>query len=447
MSFSGSVSTAPLPTPPNVNEKLQMREETIKRVRFSLKSAAQGTTSPQSDSATISHLIGHVSPQLVENDELQIYFLPPISRKNEGQGQALLDDPVLCRELTDKLHLEPFFLTTSAWDSNGFFSSRQLVRSETQEGYSYGSRFLIKFLAENYGEGATNFSWSFVSFSVLWSKNRFTNKVSCVLVCYDDAADIKTEIVEGLRNYTLGNIRESPYAVFDAMLGVIVWQFDKALWKFRTPIRTIEKTRRRVVKRRMELDPTHEDGGISDDHPEELAELSRHTLHMTETISVAMKTASMALLRADTQSRSVDCLTNGAMRLENVVAGIQFSSSFLGSLKERANAFAERVRNEIQTANNLVNILQLKLNEDLLEEARDESKDLTRFVTNLTLFFLPVTFVSGFWGMNLVELDENKLVTFSPHIWMFVVSAVGAVAVSYSTWYLLFRKTKDKGIK
>lgn len=105
----------------------------------------------------------------------------------------------------------------------------------------------------------------------------------------------------------------------------------------------------------MELDPTHEDGGISDDHPEELAELSRHTLHMTETISVAMKTASMALLRADTQSRSVDCLTNGAMRLENVVAGIQFSSSFLGSLKERANAFAERVRNEIQTVSSLKN--------------------------------------------------------------------------------------------
>jgi hypothetical protein len=55
--------------------------------------------------------------------------------------------------------------------------------------------------------------------------------------------------------------------------------------------------------------------------------------------------------------------------------------------------------------------------------------------------------IKGFWGMNLVELDENKLVTFSPHIWMFVVSAVGAVALSYSTWYLLFRKTKDKGIK
>lgn len=108
----------------------------------------------------------------------------------------------------------------------------------------------------------------------------------------------------------------------------------------------------------MELDPTHEDGGISDDHPEELAELSRHTLHMTETISVAMKTASMALLRAESQSRSIDYLTSGAMRLENVVAGIQFSSSFLESLKERANAFAERVRNEIQT----VSILKMSPN-------------------------------------------------------------------------------------
>ncbi|VUC25575.1 unnamed protein product [Clonostachys rosea] len=447
MSFSGSLSTAPPPSPSNVDEKLQMRKHTVDRVRFSLKSAAQGTGSPQFDSATIGQLIDHVSPQLVEDDELQVYFLPPISQKGQGRGQALLDDPTLCQELKARLHLEPFFLTASAWDSNGFFSSRQLVRSETQDSYSYGSRFLIKFLAENYGERTPEFSWSFLSFSVLWSRNRFTNKLSCVLVCYDDTARIKNEIIEGLGNYTLSNIRESPYAVFDAMLRVIVWQFDTALWKFRMPIRTIEKTRRRVVKRRMELDPTDDDGGIPDDHPEELAELSRHTLHMTETISVATKTASMALLRAEAQSRSVDSLSSGAMRLENVVAGIQFSSSFLESLKERANAFAERVRNEIQTANNLVNILQLKLNEDLLEEARDESKDLTRFVTNLTLFFLPVTFVSGFWGMNLVELDENKLVTFSPHIWMFVVSAVGAVAVSYATWYLLFKKRKGRIIK
>jgi hypothetical protein len=42
----------------------------------------------------------------------------------------------------------------------------------------------------------------------------------------------------------------------------------------------------------------------------------------------------------------------------------------------------------------MVNVLQLKINQELLEESRDESKDLTKFVTSLTLFFLPITFVS-----------------------------------------------------
>lgn len=55
----------------------------------------------------------------------------------------------------------------------------------------------------------------------------------------------------------------------------------------------------------------------------------------------------------------------------------------------------------------MVNVLQLKINQELLEESRDESKDLTKFVTSLTLFFLPITFVSVSGTSTRIWLDAT----------------------------------------
>jgi hypothetical protein len=86
--------------------------------------------------------------------------------------------------------------------------------------------------------------WLFLSFSVLWVRNHHTKKVSCVLVCYDGSEEIQSEIIRGFKQYPLANIKDNPYAVYDALLRVIIWQYNKALWLFREPIRTIEKASR-----------------------------------------------------------------------------------------------------------------------------------------------------------------------------------------------------------
>ncbi|CAG9957478.1 unnamed protein product [Clonostachys rosea f. rosea IK726] len=152
----------------------------------------------------------------------------------------------------------------------------------------------------------------------------------------------------------------------------------------------------------------------------------------------------MALLQVESQVHSAEPATASSMRLNNTISGIRFSSSFLENLKNRADVFSRRVENEIKLADNMVNVLQLKINQELLEESRDESKDLTKFVTSLTLFFLPITFVSGFWGMNMIGMGDDRLIFFSPHIWIFVVSAVISVVLSYAAWYLVLKFTKAK---
>ncbi|CAH0000771.1 unnamed protein product [Clonostachys byssicola] len=353
-------------------------------------------------------------------------FLPHVADDAEGQG--LVGDAGLCRDLEEKLHLEPFFLTHQAWNSNGFFIDQQFLGPDEDATVLYNR-------------------WLFLSFSVLWARNHHTKKVSCVLVCYDGSEEIESEIMRGFQQYPLTNIKDNPYAVYDALLRIIIWQYNKALWLFRVPIRTIEKassTRVRVVQRTMALQPSA--GGknvmnVGDGH-QELFELSRHTLHMCETLEVAMRTTSQALLQVQSQAHSAEPEMVSSMRLANTISGIRFSSSFLENLKNRADVFAKRVENEIKLADNMVNVLQLKINQELLEESRDESKDLTKFVTSLTLFFLPITFVSGFWGMNMIGMGDDRLIFFSPHIWIFVVSAVVSVVLSYAAWYLVVKFTK-----
>ncbi|CAH0053737.1 unnamed protein product [Clonostachys solani] len=446
-----------------------MRAHAVKRARLRLGNA-EGQAVVGSELVTIDTLLEHVSPQLSEargraSDLVSIVlsfnvksdhadpcgsFLPHVAGDAEGQG--LVGDADLCRDLEEKLHLEPFFLTHQAWNSNGFFIDQQVCRSQSQEinrrfTQGYATRFLIKFLGPDEDATVQYNRWLFLSFSVLWVRNHHTKKVSCVLVCYDGSEEIQSEIVKGFRQYPLANIKDNPYAVYDALLRVIIWQYNKALWLFRVPIRTIEKassTRVRVVQRTMALQPSAGGKNFTDvgDGHEELFELSRHTLHMCETLEVAMRTTSTVLLQAESQVHSAEPATASSMRLTNTISGIRFSSGFLENLKNRADVFSKRVENEIKLADNMVNVLQLKINQELLEESRDESKDLTKFVTNLTLFFLPITFVSGFWGMNMIGMGDDRLIFFSPHIWIFVVSAVISVVLSYAAWYLVLRFTK-----
>jgi hypothetical protein len=43
--------------------------------------------------------------------------------KNPG-AKVLVDDSKLCQRLTENLHLDDFFLTHEAWNSNGFLLSQ-----------------------------------------------------------------------------------------------------------------------------------------------------------------------------------------------------------------------------------------------------------------------------------------------------------------------------------
>jgi hypothetical protein len=58
-------------------------------------------------------------------------FVPPIrldddERNANPNASELVEDGPLCKDLSDKLNIDPYFLTKDGWDSNGFLLSRRV---------------------------------------------------------------------------------------------------------------------------------------------------------------------------------------------------------------------------------------------------------------------------------------------------------------------------------
>ncbi|RYP90935.1 hypothetical protein DL770_002940 [Monosporascus sp. CRB-9-2] len=63
------------------------------------------------------------------------------------------------------------------------------------------------------------------------------------------------------------------------------------------------------------------------------------------------------------------------------------------------------------------------------------------FITMLTLFYLPASFVATFFGMNFFDLDnESGRIVGSSMIWIFVVSAILLTAATFASYYWLLRR-------
>ncbi|CAH0050896.1 unnamed protein product [Clonostachys solani] len=358
---------------------------------------------------------------------ISLNFLPHISRdpKDVKTSGVLGDDPDLCKELTRSLHLPPFFLQHKAWDSNGFLITRHVAHPEGHELQSCSGRFLIKVVTQ--ANNKWTYSWQFLSFSILWAKNLKDNKVSCVVVCYDDCHELEDKISDALKKYSPADIKDNPLAIYDAFLQVVIWEYDSALWGFREPVRNIEKAREGFIEDVIAIEMKGESEKITKKYTN-MHELSRHSIHMSETLQAASKTVEETLRDIETRLMSPGSgLGLATMNTRNIVAGIRFSNVFLNNLKLRSDAFVARLENEIQMAYNMVSVYQLK--------ESNESTGLTKFVTHLTLFFLPFTFVAGFWGMNFTQLDNDRKMYVSTDIWMFVVTGFGSTLAAFIVLY------------
>ncbi|KAI9167885.1 Mg2+ transporter protein, CorA-like/Zinc transport protein ZntB [Paramyrothecium foliicola] len=416
-------------------QTLPLRQQAVEHVKINLDD--EGLHLNHAEGSTIETLLAWNSASPPQTNELQIFFLPPIhvdkdDRPADPDFKTLLEDPELCKELTQTLNLDESFFTEEAWNSNGFLRHRQGFATAKDTAHSYATRFLIKFLQAPGMLKTPKYSWLFLAVSVLWVQPE-KGKLSCIMVCYDDCSKIRDEILDAFKSYPRANIKENAFSVYDALLQAIVMQYDQALWLFRTPVRNIEKNRRRFalsIKGLPEQDLSNGEGVIGSHIA--MHELSRHAIHMSETLQVAAKTVKSTLRHFE--SHLVP--NQPGPTAVNIIAGLHYSSSVLANLKLRADAFVSRIDNEIQLAYNIISIFQLQDTQRLLQESRDDGKDMTTIVTSLTLIFLPATFVAGFWGMNFITMEGGRTVI-GRDVWKFWLSAALAVVACCVMWILV----------
>lgn len=77
----------------------------------------------------------------------------------------------------------------------------------------------------------------------------------------------------------------------------------------------------------------------------DMHELSRHIIHMSETIQVAAQVATTAPDYIQAYHRPTD---QDGIDISNIVSGLRSSAQFLQALKLRSDAFRDRLENEIR---------------------------------------------------------------------------------------------------
>jgi len=141
----------------------------------------------------------------------------------------------------------------------------------------------------------------------------------------------------------------------------------------------------------------------------DMHELSRHINHMLETLKVAKNTISAIIADFRGQDDTLAMQANPELP-KGPDSRVKFWAMFIANLEHRALSFNDRLENEISLvilrrshlhiwltlpqAYHLVNVLQLGQARELLEESRDEGKDIARYVAYASMIFLPGTFVS-----------------------------------------------------
>ncbi|CAJ2504033.1 Uu.00g114270.m01.CDS01 [Anthostomella pinea] len=116
------------------------------------------------------------------------------------------------------------------------------------------------------------------------------------------------------------------------------------------------------------------------------------------------------------------------LQLENYRRRAQACSRTATSLHRRSQTTAQLLSDTLSFGDQIVakeqNGSMLQLNKSAV------------FLTTLTLFYLPASFVATFFGMNFFDLDQQvgRIVS-TPTIWIYIVTSIALTAMTFSVYY------------
>jgi len=163
------------------------------------------------------------------------------------------------------------------------------------------------------------------------------------VLCLNTPVHFATDLLSDLQQpETTGPVSIS--RLEEMIMKQVVLDYDRALWTITKHVRDIEKVSgfcvlvrcwdSCLVQKRSSTQPSFE----------ELHELARHTLHSTESLDVAINTATHMI-----QQRSEDTmLYPSGMEKQKHEANLRFWCQVLQNLRDRSRSTDQRLKNEIQ---------------------------------------------------------------------------------------------------
>lgn len=203
---------------------------------------------------------------------------------------------------------------------------------------------------------------------------------------------------------------------------------DEAVWAVRDLVRDTETQRA--------------SSAIPSPNYPQLHDISRHAVHVCETIELAVSTIdSIRIQHDDFVSRRLgtDDLVKATHR--KFQHRMESNKSLLTGLLCRAASNKERMMNEIQLAFNLVAQYDSQVSVEIGRAAQIDSSAM-KVVAFVTLTFFPATSISAIFGMSFFDYDASSDEwTVSRKIWIFWLIALTLTcltALLCSFWYKLF---------
>ncbi|KAF4553870.1 Hypothetical protein D9617_6g096030 [Elsinoe fawcettii] len=379
----------------------------------------------------------------------------------------------------------------------GTMHSRRTKRSETNRPVDIGPK------RTDILDIKTEFSWDFIGYHVIWHKK--AGKTSLILLCFDfSGGEEKAEglkLLTRMRHYLTDqqkasidvHVADDPFRIHTLLLREVLRIIDQTVWDFREPLKSLEERYRPVEspsKSGTTSGATTPLAGVPSQQPSQQANstapkspgqsskkhgktgskktptddrdqlqkeiehktevyyhllgLLRHLQHGVETMSAA----SRALVRMEKDCSnfflpSIDDPDTMGRRImtEPTLEELRYSMGLLENLHERARSNEKRLNNQLAKVFHEVDLESVAISRSVLDEISANDREVTEFLTRLTVIFLPATFTATFFGMNFFELASWP-------IWLYFVVTVPVTLLCFTlglglsglgSWHILLR--------
>ncbi|KAH7324465.1 hypothetical protein B0I35DRAFT_509206 [Stachybotrys elegans] len=338
---------------------------------------------------------------------------------------------LLKSQILSKFGIPRVLLSRVCLESNGFAGCEAVLNEDgSLEFYNHWSRFLVKQVYRNLRpkpsftwhssadpntpggsspiHGSTSlpngWEWYEMGFLVHW-----VPPSSSTILCFDLPQPLQQSILKGLTSSKTSFY--DPYTVFSNIPFEVISLLDASVWSIRDHICNWEAARYDVPDYSL------------------LHELARHAIHVSETLSVALRSLQ------DIQQQRRDFMATYAQTSSDwhsVHDPFQFQLRLVESILSRSSSNKERLQNEIQLAFHSAAQRDSKIQVRIGERAKAETAAM-KTIAIITMVFLPGTFLATIFSMPFFQLESAGL-QISSQFWIYWVLTTPLTLLTLSLW-------------